>query len=217
MMAAVFFRRFGALLILAATAMNTHSALAARWQRLTTPLLPDAARREVAFQKLVAAYEAAGRHYHTLAHIEHLLRRLEALPLHDAPVVELAVWFHDAVYNPLKSDNEAHSAALALDFLRHSTLEPARQQRVAYLIERTHDHTRDLFPCAREIAAQQGGEIGQVLLEQRLVLQHVARVDDRTVEDRLGHQRDADRGAEAGDGGGGEAGGAGVGPVLERA
>jgi len=116
--------------------------LAARWQRLTTPLVPDAARREVAFLKLTAAYEAPGRHYHTLTHLENLLNRLDAVPLHDAAVVQLAVWFHDAVYNPLKSDNETRSATLALDFLRHSTLEPARQQRVAFLIERTHDHTQ---------------------------------------------------------------------------
>jgi predicted metal-dependent HD superfamily phosphohydrolase len=55
-------------------------------------------------------------------------------------VVQLAVWFHDAVYNPLKADNEARSAAQALAFLRASALEPARQQRVAFLIERTQEH-----------------------------------------------------------------------------
>ena len=117
------------------------TSLAARWHALTAPLLPDAARREAVFQELAAAYSAPTRHYHTLQHIENLLNRLEPLPLRDAPVVLLAVWFHDVVYEALRSDNERRSAAQALAFLRETSLEPARQQRVAYLIERTADHT----------------------------------------------------------------------------
>jgi predicted metal-dependent HD superfamily phosphohydrolase len=117
-------------------------ALAARWHHLTTSLVPDAARREVALRRLIAAYQAPERHYHTLAHIDNLLNLVDAAVLHDPTVVQLAVWFHDVVYDALKSDNETRSAAQALDFLAHSTLEPARQQRVAFLIERTHDHTQ---------------------------------------------------------------------------
>jgi predicted metal-dependent HD superfamily phosphohydrolase len=116
--------------------------LAARWHELTAPLLPDAARREAVFQELAAAYDAPERHYHTLKHLENLLNRLEKLPLYDAVVVQLAVWFHDVVYNALRSDNEARSAEQALAFLRETSLEPARQQRVAFLIERTADHTQ---------------------------------------------------------------------------
>ncbi|MDO7847188.1 hypothetical protein Q5H92_12520 [Hymenobacter sp. M29] len=120
--------------------------LAARWHRLTAPLMPDAARRAAEFQRLSAAYQAPTRHYHNLQHIENLLNRVEAADLHDPTVVQLAVWFHDAVYNALKHDNEARSAAEAMAFLRHSTLEPTRQQRVAFLIERTADHTQPQPP-----------------------------------------------------------------------
>ena len=116
-------------------------SLSARWQALTAPLLADEDRREAVFRELAAAYDAPARHYHTLRHLENLLDRLEPLPLRDAVVVQLAVWFHDAVYKPLRSDNEAQSAALALAFLRETSLEPARQQRVAFLIARTADHT----------------------------------------------------------------------------
>ncbi|GAB3572118.1 HD domain-containing protein [Hymenobacter daeguensis] len=121
-------------------------SLHARWHRLTAPLVPDAARREAEFQRLAAAYQAPTRHYHTLQHIENLLNRVEAAALQDAVVVQLAVWFHDAVYNALKSDNEARSAAEALAFLQDSALAPARQQRVAFLIERTADHTQPQPP-----------------------------------------------------------------------
>ncbi|WP_210515799.1 HD domain-containing protein [Hymenobacter terricola] len=125
--------------------------LAARWHRLTAPLVPDAARREAAFQELAAAYQAPTRHYHTLQHIENLLNRVAAADLQDPVVVQLAVWFHDAVYNALKSDNEARSAAQALAFLQDSTLEPARQQRVAFLIGRTADHTQPQPPADADL------------------------------------------------------------------
>jgi predicted metal-dependent HD superfamily phosphohydrolase len=117
------------------------SDLAARWHALTAPLLPEAIRREAEFTHLVAAYDAPERHYHSLQHIDNLLNRVGEAPLQDAVVVELAVWFHDAVYNALRSDNEAKSAEWALRFLQETSLEPARRERVAYLIRRTADHT----------------------------------------------------------------------------
>ncbi|OGX89422.1 hypothetical protein BEN47_07225 [Hymenobacter lapidarius] len=124
----------------------SENELAARWHQLTAPLVPDAGLRESRFRTLAAAYQGPTRHYHTLQHIENMLKRLDGATLQDAAAVELAVWFHDAVYNALKSDNEARSAALALDFLRASTLAPVRQQRVAFLIARTHDHTQPQPP-----------------------------------------------------------------------
>ena len=126
--------------------------LAARWHRLTAPLVPDAARRAAEFAALAAAYQAPGRHYHTLEHVENLLRRLDAGPVQDPVVVELAVWFHDAVYQALKSDNEARSAAQARAFLAGSALDAARQARVALLIERTADHTQPLPPDDPDLA-----------------------------------------------------------------
>ena len=127
--------------------------LSARWHRLTAPIVPDASRREAGFQRLGMAYQAPSRHYHTLQHIENLLRRLDAVELQDRTVVELAVWFHDVVYQALKSDNEARSAAEALAFLKDSRLEPARQQRVAFLIERTANHTQPQPPDDADLLA----------------------------------------------------------------
>ena len=118
--------------------------LAAQWQQLTTPLTPDEALRTATLQQLAAAYEAPGRHYHTLAHIQALLQALHEAPtpLHDAEVVQLAIWFHDAVYSPLRSDNEERSAALAREFLAQTNLAPERRSQVGLLIERTKDHTQ---------------------------------------------------------------------------
>ena len=56
------------------------------------------------------------------------------------------MWFHDVVYQPLRPDNEARSTDRARAFLQKTTLEPARQQRVAFLIERTANHTQPQPP-----------------------------------------------------------------------
>lgn len=117
--------------------------LAARWEQLTAPIVPDEQLRQVTLAKLTKRYSGPERHYHSLAHIQDLLQTIDqhAARLHDADVVRLAAWFHDAVYSSMRQDNEARSAVLAREFLRHSTWPAARQERVAYLIERTKDHT----------------------------------------------------------------------------
>lgn len=161
--------------------------LSARWHRLTAPLVPDAARRETEFQALAAAYQAPTRHYHTLQHVEHLLKRVEATKLRDSTVVQLAVWFHDVVYNALKSDNESRSAAQALAFLKESTLEPARQQRVAFLIERTADHTQPQPPHDTDLLYFLDADLsilGAPEAEYRAYAQHI-RQEYRLVPDLI--------------------------------
>jgi len=121
-----------------------NTTLSTRWNRLTASLAPEAELRESTFRQLSEAYSASDRHYHTLHHIRNLLDSLErsGAVLHDPEVVKLAVWFHDAVYNSLRDDNEARSAALAKEFLAKTTLSAERCNRVAFLIERTKDHTQ---------------------------------------------------------------------------
>jgi predicted metal-dependent HD superfamily phosphohydrolase len=59
-------------------------------------------------------YAEPQRHYHTWAHIEALLGLYaEVQPmLADAAAFEAALYYHDAIYNPRRGDNEAQSAAL---------------------------------------------------------------------------------------------------------
>ncbi|WP_303310153.1 hypothetical protein [Hymenobacter sp. BT730] len=122
----------------------TPTALEARWHQLTAPLLPDAALREATYRQLVRAYEAPERHYHSLEHIRRLLNTLDEHRdmVQDATVVELAIWFHDAVYNPLRDDNEARSSQLAREFLENTSLSKEQWARVRFLIERTKDHSQ---------------------------------------------------------------------------
>ena len=53
---------------------------------------------------LVNAYSEPQRHYHTLQHVKHMLESLHGVQpcLNEEMVmtVELAIWFHDCVYDP---------------------------------------------------------------------------------------------------------------------
>jgi predicted metal-dependent HD superfamily phosphohydrolase len=67
------------------------------------------------YDALVARYSEPHRHYHTLQHLEECFAALdEIVHLGEHPAdVELALWFHDAIYDPRRSDNEERSAEWA--------------------------------------------------------------------------------------------------------
>lgn len=68
-----------------------------------------------AFDRLCDRYGEPQRHYHTLAHVQHCLETFDGLrgEADDPNAVEMALWFHDAVYDPRRKDNEKQSAELA--------------------------------------------------------------------------------------------------------
>jgi predicted metal-dependent HD superfamily phosphohydrolase len=59
-------------------------------------------------------YAEPHRFYHNQVHIDALLGALadESRHIASPAAVELAVWYHDAIYDPGAADNEARSAAL---------------------------------------------------------------------------------------------------------
>jgi len=67
------------------------------------------------FEELLARYGEAHRRYHTITHVDACTGWLDWYrgSARHPERVELALWFHDAVYDPQKSDNERQSAALA--------------------------------------------------------------------------------------------------------
>jgi hypothetical protein len=91
-----------------------------------------AGQEEQAFADLDRRYREPGRHYHTWAHVASCLRELRrARPqAGEAAALELAVWFHDAVYEPGRKDNEEVSAQLALRWASTLGLAPALGRRV---------------------------------------------------------------------------------------
>ena len=112
----------------------------ARWRGLMSALgLGD---QDQTYAALAAAYGARGRHYHNQDHIAACLALLEehaGLAAHPAEV-ELALWFHDAVYSTRASDSEAKSADWAAEFLAEAGAEAAVADRVATHVRATrHD------------------------------------------------------------------------------
>lgn len=85
------------------------------WDRALGPLVQPSPLDE-----LISAYRAPDRHYHNLHHIHHCLKQARFVSdrLINPPVVIAATFYHDAVYDPTRSDNEERSADLAERHLR---------------------------------------------------------------------------------------------------
>ena len=102
-----------------------------------TFMLPNVLRT-----RLEAMYAEPHRRYHTLVHVHALRRALSrrrALAF-DARCIEAAIWFHDAVYDTQRNDNEARSAQLARAELGALGWAAADVERVAALVLATQHH-----------------------------------------------------------------------------
>jgi predicted metal-dependent HD superfamily phosphohydrolase len=87
-----------------------------RWQVLLDGL--GVAPETETFSRLQSAYAQKHRAYHTSQHIDEcllLLDELKHLAAHPAEV-ECALWFHDAIYEPMSKSNEERSANWMADF-----------------------------------------------------------------------------------------------------
>lgn len=118
------------------------------WQRLGVPRGTDDVLAGE-FAALSQRYAEMHRHYHTAQHIAECLALLDETRglCEHADEVELALWFHDAIYEPRAKDNEAQSAAWAERVMLAADLPHESAQRVHALILKTcHDaqaQTRD--------------------------------------------------------------------------
>jgi len=89
------------------TSVVDRSAWKRAWQGLGVT-----APAAVEHEKLIACYAERHRAYHTLQHLGECLTQLDQVrELCSHPdEVALALWYHDAIYKPRRSDNEVRSA-----------------------------------------------------------------------------------------------------------
>ncbi len=93
--------------------------------------------------ELIARYREPHRRYHTMAHIEDCLDQVRTstdLESGQRDLLETAIWFHDAIYDPTRPANEAESARLARARLA-ANVDPAFVDEVERLILLTSGHT----------------------------------------------------------------------------
>ena len=91
-------------------------------------------------ERLRARYAEPHRRYHTWTHVLACFAARDQLTGAAMPEVDLALLFHDAVYEPHARDNEARSAALLVEEGRRAWLGEPLLQRARALVEATrHD------------------------------------------------------------------------------
>jgi predicted metal-dependent HD superfamily phosphohydrolase len=112
-----------------------------RWETLWRSI-PAMGDPDVWFDRLAGLYAESHRSYHSARHIVECLAEFDLCRQFAAePVaVELAIWFHDAIYDTRAHDNEEKSAALAGECLQATQAPPAltRSVRDLVLVTKTH-------------------------------------------------------------------------------
>ncbi|MDI1465802.1 metal-dependent phosphohydrolase [Catellatospora sp. KI3] len=87
--------------------------------------------------ELVNRWSEPHRYYHSLSHLA------ATLDLVDDPVVALALWGHDAIYDPTAADNEERSAELTAGLLAECGLPAAVVEEAVRLVRLTAGHRVD--------------------------------------------------------------------------
>jgi predicted metal-dependent HD superfamily phosphohydrolase len=102
------------------------------------------------FQRLLTIYSEPHRRYHNQRHIADCLTEFDRVKSHaaDPTAIELAIWFHDAIYDPRAADNEERSAELAKRWLKEFGASNAVADAVCQLVLATKHHDGSLHADA---------------------------------------------------------------------
>src|SRR5205085_12266673 len=116
------------------------------WQRIEAQGDPHPPYHDLV-QRLAEPHRA----YHTMRHILHCLEEMARVrPLAAQPdAMEMALWYHDAIYDTHADDNEEQSATLAAHILRDAAVPEVFVQTVVRLIVATKHHTAAEDPDTR--------------------------------------------------------------------
>lgn len=127
--------------------MNLQSRFQNLWNRCqvhhgdTTSPDRSVGESDSVFLELIDYYSESHRHYHTVEHVQKCLNQLD-LAIHeikDRDAVEMAIWFHDVIYEIDGKENELQSAAYFLE-QSDQIMTPEFRQRVHDMILTTvHD------------------------------------------------------------------------------
>ena len=111
--------------------------LLSRWQHLMK--LMELPENLATYHALIKAYSEKHRKYHNVSHLDSVFTWLDSvdhLTVNKGPI-ELALWFHDAIYKPFSSSNESDSADWARKFLDENNISQQTQELVYQLVMAT--------------------------------------------------------------------------------
>jgi predicted metal-dependent HD superfamily phosphohydrolase len=123
------------------TQPNQRDEMRSNWQNLLRTWAVDTALADQSFEEVREHYAEPGRFYHTIDHIQSVLKTVESLGSHarNLNVVKLAAWLHDVIYDSRASDNEERSAAYAERLCEKLSIPENRQVASLILKTKTHD------------------------------------------------------------------------------
>lgn len=94
---------------------------------------------EALHRRLIACWSEKHRHYHTLQHLREVLEQFASVRgrAQRPAEIEVALWFHDAIYDPRRHDNEERSAQWARESMSQAGLSADAAWRVHQLVMAT--------------------------------------------------------------------------------
>lgn len=112
--------------------INNLSELQTRWVALWNRI-GFRENPEEQFARLEGSYSEPPRAYHNLVNVHQCLRQLDRVRhlADSAKALELALWFHDSIYDPQRHDNEERSAELAQEILFSKLHSPTAWEKSA--------------------------------------------------------------------------------------
>jgi predicted metal-dependent HD superfamily phosphohydrolase len=113
-----------------------------RWGQLCSIYSGNKELIQELFDEIVKKYSSPERYYHTLRHIEALLKLSDDYSVHlaDKGVIDFSIFYHDIIYNIPAVNNEGKSAALAVRRLQQLGVPYECTDRISLFIEATKDH-----------------------------------------------------------------------------
>ena len=108
-----------------------------RWLQLMNNLGLEANKET--YEKLLSAYDEKHRFYHNKSHIDAVLKSLDKASAltENKNEIELSLWFHDAIYQPFSSTNEADSAHWVRQFLEDNSVPSEVRNKIYNLVMAT--------------------------------------------------------------------------------
>ncbi|WP_020526786.1 HD domain-containing protein [Flexithrix dorotheae] len=117
------------------------------WLEIQHKIFSSEIKSDEVFKIVLKKLLEKNRFYHNQSHIEDMLGKERTIEryLSNPLVFKLSIWFHDIIYNPLKSDNEEKSADLAMELLKESLIPMTDLKLIDQFIMATHKHQL-IFP-----------------------------------------------------------------------